>query len=222
MRKHNRHLLRHLGAFLMAAAMMLGIAACGQAKPFDASGYVNATMKSLTTQDSSALNAYSGTAVTDLADTVTKKVEDAMGDLSGVKLSPDLQKKCKVLINSMLKAISYSVGAAKESGAGSDTAYQVPVTIKPLQLNIQSKLKDWSGKLDTEGTSGGDLTAVYEKLYKEIASLLQEEVAAAEYGQAKTYIINVTKNEKGLYTINQDDLKRALEGAYSTDLKPLT
>lgn len=222
MRKHNRHLPLHLGAVLMAAAMMFCIAACGQASTFDASGYVNATMKSITTQDNSALKAYSDTAVTDLADTMTKEVEEAMGELSDTELSTDVQKKCKALITSMLKAISYSVGGAKERNTGSASGYEVPLTIKPLQLNVQDKLQDWINKLDTKGNSGSDATAIYEKLYKEVASLLQEAVAAGEYGEAKTYTLNVTQNEKGLYTINEDDLKTALEGAYNTDLKSLT
>ena len=69
MKKHNRHLLRQLGVVLVTAAMMLSIAACGQGSTFDASGYVDATMKTVTTGDTSALDAYSKEAVTDLADT---------------------------------------------------------------------------------------------------------------------------------------------------------
>ena len=119
-------------------------------------------------------------------------------------------------------AISYSVGEAKELTEGSVPGYEVPLTIKPLQLNVQDKLTEWVNTLETDEKALNDMNALYEKLYGEVAELLKNAIAEGKYGEEKTFIINVTKNKDGLYEINEDDMEKAMESSFTTDLDTLS
>ena len=79
--KHNRHPLRSLCAVLLTAAMLLGITACGESS-FDASGYVSAALKAVTTGDTADLEGYSKEAVTDIADDYSDGVQEMLEELA--------------------------------------------------------------------------------------------------------------------------------------------
>lgn len=148
--KHNRHPLRSLCAVLLTAAMLLGITACGESS-FDASGYVSAALKAVTTGDTADLEGYSKEAVTDIADDYSDGVQEMLEELAEDEEIPeDVKTEYKGLIESMMGAISYTVGEAAEVTEGSASGYTVPVTVKPLELNIKDQLTEWAQGLEED------------------------------------------------------------------------
>lgn len=221
MKKHNRHLLRRVSAVLMTAALVLGMTACGQSK-FDASGYLDASIKAVITGDASGLDAYSKVAVTDLPEAYAGGLQTAMKELTEESdLPEEVQKEFQELLTSVVNALSYTVGEAKEITEGSASGYEVPVVIKPLELNVSEKFTEWSNSLEMDESDLDDLDALYETVYKEVATLLKDALAEGKYGEEQTVTISITKNEDGLYEINQDDMQEAMETAITTDLESM-
>ena len=73
-------------------------------------------------------------------------------------------------------AISYTVGEAAEATEGSASGYTVPVTVKPLELNIKDQLTEWAQGLEEDEYDIEDLDAFYQKLYGEIAAMLKDAI----------------------------------------------
>jgi hypothetical protein len=219
--KHNRHPLRSLCAVLLTAAMLLGITACGESS-FDASGYVSAALKAVTTGDTADLEGYSKEAVTDIADDYSDGVQEMLEELAEDEEIPeDVKTEYKGLIESMMGAISYTVGEAAEVTEGSASGYTVPVTVKPLELNIKDQLTEWAQGLEEDEYDIEDLDAFYQKLYGEIAAMLKDAIAAKEYGEEKTINLTVSKNEDGLYDVEEDGLTELAENLFSTDIEDM-
>lgn len=66
-----------------------------------------------------------------------------------------------------------------------------------------------------------DLDAFYQKLYGEIAAMLKDAIAAKEYGEEKTINLTVSKNEDGLYDVEEDGLTELAENLFSTDIEDM-
>ena len=214
--------LRRVGAALLAVVMLLSLAACGKEK-FDASGYVDAALKLYTTGDGEALKAYAGKAVT-----VTEKKYDqeissaleAMVGASGTMMPDSVKTEFKDMVKSMLGSISYTVGESKELTEGSAEGYEVPVTIKPLQINIKDDLNTWAEtfKSSINPSEVQDMSKLYEQVYTEVASLMKKAVEKKEYGEETTLTIPVTKNQDGLYEMDQTAFQNVMKGSFATDI----
>jgi len=217
--KHN--LLRRMGAILMTVAMVLSLVACGKTT-FDASGYVTAYLKATTTGETTDLEGYSKEAVTKVNNDYTTQIQDALENItSDQDLSEEVQKEYTSLIKSMLGAISYKVGKATETTEGSASGYEVPVTVKPLKLNITDKLTEWAETAMGDASNIENWDTFYEKLYKEAAALLKDAVAAGQYGEETTIKLTATQNKDGLYTIDQEGLNKMAENLFITDNESL-
>ena len=200
---------------------LLGITACGESS-FDASGYVSAALKAVTTGDTADLEGYSKEAVTDIADDYSDGVQEMLEELAEDEEIPeDVKTEYKGLIESMMGAISYTVGEAAEVTEGSASGYTVPVTVKPLELNIKDQLTEWAQGLEEDEYDIEDLDAFYQKLYGEIAAMLKDAIAAKEYGEEKTINLTVSKNEDGLYDVEEDGLTELAENLFSTDIEDM-
>lgn len=224
MRK-NATRLHGLAALLLALTMVLSLTACG-GSAFDASGYVEASMKLLTTGDSEALEAFEGKAVVENAEDFDKEITEAMESMVGASETGDLpeslQTKFTDLVKSMMGGVNYSVGEATELTEGSADGYEVPLTIKPLQLNIQDDLNKWiedfQANTDSEKLMNMDLNELYEQIYEEVADLLTKAIEKKEYGEEQTFNIPVTKNKDGLYEMDENALQEAITNAFATDV----
>lgn len=133
MKTNQKHTLHRFGALLLALAMTFALAGCGS-KTFDASGYVDASLKQVTTGDTKGLEAYKGQAVVTTAEDYDKELQDMIESITGsMELSESNLNLVKDLVKELLGNASYQVGEATEQDDGS---FEVPLTIKPLQLNI--------------------------------------------------------------------------------------
>lgn len=203
---------RRLGALLLALAMTFALASCGS-KTFDASGYVDASMKLVTTGDAKALEAYKGEAVVDTAEAYDKDMQEMIDSLTGsLELSEDSLTTVKELMQELLGNASYQVGEATEQDDGS---FEVPLTIKPLQLNIADAVTEWIKTLDADKINDMDA------LYGEIFQMMRDAVAKKEYGAEKSYTLTVAKNDDGLYDVTNDGLDEIGEDLFTTDLDSL-
>lgn len=203
---------RRLGALLLALAMTFALASCGS-KTFDASGYVDASMKLVTTGDAKALEAYKGEAVVDTAEAYDKDMQEMIDSLTGsLELSEDSLTTVKELMQELLGNASYQVGEATEQDDGS---FEVPLTIKPLQLNIADAVTEWIKTLDADKINDMDA------LYGEIFQMMRDAVAKKEYGAEKSYTLTVAKNDDGLYDVTNDGLDAIGEDLFTTDLDSL-
>lgn len=129
MKTNQKMTLRRLGALLLALAMTFALAGCGS-KTFDASGYVDASMKQVTTGDTKALEAYKGQAVVTTAEDYDKELQDMVESITGsMELSDSNLTLVKDLVKELLGSASYKVGEATEQDDGS---FEVPLTIKAL------------------------------------------------------------------------------------------
>ena len=212
MKTNQKMTLRRLGALLLALAMTFALASCGS-KTFDASGYVDASMKLVTTGDAKALEAYKGEAVVDTAEAYDKDMQEMIDSLTGsLELSEDSLTTVKELMQELLGNASYQVGEATEQDGGS---FEVPLTIKPLQLNIADAVTEWIKTLDADKINDMDA------LYGEIFQMMRDAVAKKEYGAEKSYTLTVAKNDDGLYDVTNDGLDEIGEDLFTTDLDSL-
>ena len=217
--------LRSVCALLLALGMVLSLAGCGGSS-FDAAGYVDATMKLVTTGDSKALSAYEGKAVIQDEATYNTELSDAMETMLGasgnITLPDELQSKFADLVKSMFANISYTVGSATPLTDGSAEGYEVPLTIKPLQLNVEDELKQWiddfQANTSMEDLQKMDTNEIYEKIYGEIADLLTKAIEKKEYGEEKTVSIPVTKNKDGLYALDEEAIAQVMKNSFQTDI----
>ena len=122
------------------------------------------------------------------------------------------------LIHSMLDNASYTVGEATELTEGSADGYTVPVTLKPLKMDVADELQKWASSLSEEDLDISDMNALYDKLFKEAVTLLKEAVAKGEYGEEETINLTVTKNENGLYDLDQSELYEIGSKLFTSDL----
>lgn len=221
MKKQNRYLLRSLCAVLMMAAMLLSLAACGSST-FDASGYVSAYLKANITGDTADLEGFSKEAVVELEEDYDGEIQSLLDSMTGsVDLSDDVKNEFTELIKTMLDNVSYTVGEATELTEGSASGYTVPVTFKPLKLDIADELQEWAKSLSAEDLDLTDMDAFYDKLFKEAVTLLKDAVAKGEYGEEQTINLTVTKNENGLYDLDQNELYEIGSKLFSTDMTEL-
>lgn len=212
MKTNQKMTLRRLGALLLALAMTFALASCGS-KTFDASGYVDASMKLVTTGDAKALEAYKGEAVVDTAEAYDKDMQEMIDSLTGsLELSEESLTTVKELMQELLGNASYQVGEATEQDDGS---FEVPLTIKPLQLNIADAVTEWIKTLDADKINDMDA------LYGEIFQMMRDAVAKKEYGAEKSYTLTVAKNDDGLYDVTNDGLDEIGEDLFTTDLDSL-
>lgn len=212
MKTNQKHTLHRFGALLLALAMTFALASCGS-KTFDASGYVDASMKLVTTGDAKALEAYKGEAVVDTAEAYDKDMQEMIDSLTGsLELSEDSLTTVKELMQELLGNASYQVGEATEQDDGS---FEVPLTIKPLQLNIADAVTEWIKTLDADKIN--DMDAIYGK----ISQMMRDAVAKKEYGAEKSYTLTVAKNDDGLYDVTNDGLDAIWEDLFTTDLDSL-
>lgn len=212
MKTNQKMTLRRLGALLLALAMTFALASCGS-KTFDASGYVDASMKLVTTGDAKALEAYKGEAVVDTAEAYDKDMQEMIDSLTGsLELSENSLTTVKELMQELLGNASYQVGEATEQDDGS---FEVPLTIKPLQLNIADAVTEWIKTLDADKIN--DMDAIYGK----ISQMMRDAVAKKEYGAEKSYTLTVAKNDDGLYDVTNDGLDAIWEDLFTTDLDSL-
>lgn len=212
MKTNQKMTLRRLGALLLALAMTFALASCGS-KTFDASGYVDASMKLVTTGDAKALEAYKGEAVVDTAEAYDKDMQEMIDSLTGsLELSEESLTTVKELMQELLGNASYQVGEATEQDDGS---FEVPLTIKPLQLNIADAVTEWIKTLDADKINDMDA------LYGEIFQMMRDAVAKKEYGAEKNYTLTVAKNDDGLYDVTNDGLDEIGEDLFTTDLDSL-
>lgn len=212
MKTKHTHTLRRLSALLLALTMTFALAGCSE-KAFDAAGYVDASMKLVTTGDSKALEAYKGEAVVEAVEDYDAEMQDLVKSVTGdLELSESNQTLVKDLVKELLGSASYKVGEATEKDDGS---YEVPLTVQPLQLNIADEITQWIQTLDAEKINDMDA------LYGEIFQMMKTAVAKKEYGQEKQYTLNVAKNDDGLYDVTNDDLEKLGEELFTTDLDDL-
>ena len=212
MKTNQKHTLHRFGALLLALAMTFALAGCGS-KTFDASGYVDASMKLVTTGDAKALEAYKGEAVVDTAEAYDKDMQEMIDSLTGsLELSENSLTTVKELMQELLGNASYQVGEATEQDDGS---FEVPLTIKPLQLNIADAVTEWIKTLDADKIN--DMDAIYGK----ISQMMRDAVAKKEYGAEKSYTLTVAKNDDGLYDVTNDGLDAIWEDLFTTDLDSL-
>ena len=214
--------LRRVGAALLAVVMLLSLAACGKEK-FDASGYVDAALKLVSTGDGEALKAYAGKAVTEDEKKYDQEISsalEAMVGASGTMMPDSVKTEFKDMVKSMLGSISYTVGESKELTEGSAEGYEVPVTIKPLQINIKDDLNTWAEtfKSSINPSEVQDMSKLYEQVYTEVASLMKKAVEKKEYGEETTLTIPVTKNQDGLYEMDQTAFQNVMKGSFATDI----
>ena len=212
MKTNQKMTLHRLGALLLALAMTFALASCGS-KTFDASGYVDASMKLVTTGDAKALEAYKGQAVVTTAEDYDKELQDMVESITGsMELSDSNLTLVKDLVKELLGSASYKVGEATEQDDGS---FEVPLTIKPLQLNIADAVTKWIQTLDADKINDMDA------LYGEIFQMMKDAVAKKEYGAEKSYTLTVAKNDDGLYDVTGDGLDTIGEDLFTTDLDDL-
>lgn len=212
MKTNQKMTLRRLGALLLALAMTFALASCGS-KTFDASGYVDASMKQVTTGDTKALEAYEGQAVVTTAEAYDKELQDMVESITGsMELSESNLTLVKDLVKELLGSAYYEVGEATEQDDGS---FEVPLTIKPLQLNIADAVTEWIKTLDADKINDMDA------LYGEIFQMMRDAVAKKEYGAEKSYTLTVAKNDDGLYDVTNDGLDEIGEDLFTTDLDSL-
>lgn len=219
MKRHNRHLLRSLCAVLMMAAMLLSLAACGGSSTFDASGYVSAYLKANLTGDTADLEGYSKEAVTELEEDYDSEIEELMESMTGgMDLSDEVNSEFVELIHSMLDNASYTVGEATELTEGSADGYTVPVTFKPLKMDVADELQEWASSLSEEDLDLSDMNELYDTVFKKAVTLLKDAVAKGEYGEEETINLTVTKNENGLYDLDQSELYEIGSKLFTSDL----
>ena len=212
MKTNQKMTLRRLGALLLVLAMTFALASCGS-KTFDASGYVDASLKQVTTGDTKALEAYEGQAVVTTAEDYDKELQDMIESITGsMELSDSNLNLVKDLVKELLGNASYQVGEATEQDDGS---FEVPLTIKPLQLNIADAVTEWIKTLDADKINDMDA------LYGEIFQMMRDAVAKKEYGAEKSYTLTVAKNDDGLYDVTNDGLDEIGEDLFTTDLDSL-
>ena len=213
MKTNQKHTLRRLSALLLALAMTFALAGCGGSEPFDASGYVDASMKLVTTGDAKALEAYKGDAVVETTEDYDAELQDMVKSVTGdMELSDSNLTLVKDLVKELLGSASYQVG---EATAQEDGSFEVPLTIKPLQLNIADAVTQWIQTLDPDTIN--DMDALYEEIFQ----MMRDAVAKKEYGAEKSYTLTVAKNDDGLYDVVNNGLEQLGEDLFTTDLDGL-
>lgn len=169
------------------------------------------------------LKGFSKEAVVEVTEDYDSTIKEALSAMTGsVKLSDEVQNQFTDLIKVMLDGVSYEVGEATELTEGSASGYTVPVTIKPLKLDVADELQEWAENLEEDESILNDLDGFYEKVFGEVITLLKEAVAKGEYGEEKTINLTVTKNENDLYEIDQNQLTEMGQNLFTTDLTGLT
>lgn len=186
------------------------LAGCRKGKEIDPEKYVSAYLKANLSGDVADMAELSGQKKEDLEKEYNKSIEDLQSALESVaSIGEGNGEKITDVCKKLLSSAKYEVKGSKKDDKGN---YTVDVEVQPS--DVMNVLMQKSFELGMEGIDDmGDA----------LIQAMEAAVADQSYGDAQTYQIKITKDSKGVYSIDETDAAAVIKGMFAeTDdvLKP--
>lgn len=206
-------------AILLAAVICL-MGACGE--KFDAGAYVKACLDAQFKGEYDEYIKMTDSTKADAEKLYKDGLDELMSGYESLALSDELNQKFRDAYAGMLKAAKYSIKETKEKGDD----IVVVVAVKPMKCfetyeedltKIQEDfIADWQTKA-LNGEQVPDEAALMEQIAQKIYEDLVHRTQNTEYDAEKTVDVRVTLDSKKVHTVNEDDLAKVAEAAFSLD-----
>lgn len=207
---------RSILAVLLAAVMCV-MSACGA--KFDSGAYVKACLDAQFKGDYKEYVEVTESTEKEAKELYEEGLDELMASYSALSLSDEMNKKLRDAYADMLKAVKYSIKETKEEG----DEIKVTVAVEPMKcfdtyeedlMKIQEAfMNEWKEKA-ANGEKIPSEAELMELMAEKIHEDLVERVKNTEYGEEKTVDVEVTKDDKNVYTADEDDLSEVAEAAF--------
>lgn len=217
MKKQNK--MMALALTLLIAVMMM--AGCG--KKFDAKTYMQEYLDASYKQEFTEFCKISEQTEEEAKKVYEENLDKVTADIlsvDGVEFSDELVSKYRVLVEKMLNSAKYNVLSAEEDKDGN---YVAKVEIEPLLLlegfeeEVTKVSEDYLAEVMEKIMAGGeepDEQTIYEDIMTMVYDVLNEKLAAPEYGGKETVEVHITE-EENVYSPEQDDLVKLDEVVFN-------
>ena len=212
-----------------AAAVILVIgllAAFGVFRGFNPEGYVKAVLdQSLKGEVKAASQLMAGTTEDKLREQYEAGIASFVKNsiTSGVELDEELQGKYIELCKKVFGAMKYDVKDAKDVEGG---GYEVTVSYKPANVftNFITKISEENQRL-TEKVENGEYRVTLEEINSQMQkdfltnayTLFEECFGSMEYGEEETYVFTITKDEEGMYDLDEAQISEFITKILNLD-----
>ncbi len=204
---------------LLMSVMML--AGCG--KKFDAKTYMQEYLDASYKQEFTEFCKISKQTEEDAKKVYEENLDKVTGEVlsvDGVEFSEELVSKYRVLVEKMLNSAKYNVVSAEEDKDGN---FLAKVEVEPLLLlegfeeEVTKVSEDYLAEVMEKIMAGGeepDEQTIYEDIMSMVYDVLDEKLAAPEYGEKETVEVHITKTDN-VYSPEQDDLVKLDEVVFN-------
>lgn len=201
-----------IGAGIGAVVLILAVIACfGIFRGFNAQQYVDVVLdQNLKGNVKAAVQTTKGLTEEQAKAQYEMTVDSFVKNIvaSGLTLSEDEQKQCVEISKKIFTDMKYEVQEAEKV---SDDEYKVPVKyqVSDVMVKLQALAQDEKTKVEEKVQkgefrgSGEELEAQMQAEFaKNLPGMLEKAHETMEFGKEETFVLKVTKNEKGLYVLD--------------------
>lgn len=199
-----------------AIVLILGVlAVLGVFHRFNPEGYVKAVLdQSLKGEVKMAAQLMNGTT----EETLYKQYEAGITSFvknsiaNGVEMDQELETKYVALCKDIFSAMKYEVKEAKDV---EDGGFEVTISYQPSNVftSFIAKIAEENQRL-TEKVENGEYRGTLEEINSQMQkdfltnafTLFEECYKTMEYGENETYVFNITKDEQGMYDLDEDQI----------------
>lgn len=202
---------------VMMAAVMCIMSACGA--KFDSGAYVKACLDAQFKGEYEEYVKVTESTKEEAEKLYNDGLDGLMSSYSSLPLSDEMNQKLRSAYADMLKAAKYSVKESKGDG----DEITVVVAVEPMKCfeNYEEDLAElqkafmaeWQEKI-TNGEAAPSEAELMEMMAGKVCEDLVERVKNTEYGEEQTVEVEVKKDSKNVYTVDEDDLTEVAEAAF--------
>ncbi|MFQ6901176.1 hypothetical protein G4386_15640 [[Ruminococcus] gnavus] len=206
--------IRYIAFFIGVCVLLAG---CG--KKFDASGYTKAVLdvsyKNEIQKYVELTGADEKEADKIFEDNLQNNMDIMLQEFSGYELPDELEEKYRKLFSDMMKQVKYTVAEAKEV---ENKNFTVDVKVEPMLIfndtyqELQKQTEDYATQVSNEVMNGASLpsetdmqTHVFEIYHDILRNYLDQ---GMKYGDPETITVHVSKDDKNVYTIADEDISK--------------
>lgn len=199
-----------------AIVLILGVlAVLGVFHRFNPEGYVKAVLdQSLKGEVKMAAQLMNGTT----EETLYKQYEAGITSFvknsiaNGVEMDQELETKYVALCKDVFSAMKYEVKEAKDV---EDGGFEVTISYQPSNVftSFIAKIAEENQRLAEKVENGeyrGTLEEINSQMQKDFLTnaftLFEECYKTMEYGENETYVFNITKDEQGMYDLDEGQI----------------
>lgn len=151
-------------------------------------------------------------------------IDEMLSSMNGeLELGDDAKARFKEYLIKAFSKCKYTVGEPVKTGEGTDTGYDVPVTIEPLKLyeGISETIRKETDALtsDTKKLMDMSFEDLYSAIQETVFSVLDKNLDDPQYAPAEEIVVHygIIDTENKIYGISNEDAGLLGEKLFSTE-----